>query len=257
LIDIHTHILWGLDDGAKTKEDSLAMLRIAADAGTIGIVASPHADLQFKYDAALVDERIAELTEESTKATGGVPKIYRGCDFHLTIENIQDAMGDASKYTINRGPYLLVEFADIFIPPTTDDVFRQFLDHGVIPVLTHPERNPILQHHLDRVRHWVEMGCLVQVTAQSLTDRFGKAAQRTARKLLRDNLVHVLASDAHDTVHRPPRLDAARAILTREFGAETANLLLHRNPEALVMGTPAVLLESKPLPAKHWYEFWR
>jgi len=254
LIDVHTHVLWGLDDGAKTRDDSLAMLRMAADSGTTGMVASPHANLQFKYDAALVDDRIADLTA----ATGGVPTLYRGCDFHLSLENIQDALRAPSKYTIHRGPYLLVEFADIFIPPTTDDVFRQFLDRGVIPVLTHPERNPILQDHLARVGQWVEMGCLAQVTAQSLTDRFGKAAQRAAWQLLRDNLVHVIASDAHDTVHRPPRLDSARAILTREFGPHTAALLLDRNPEALVAGMPAILPETRQRTTeRRWYEFWR
>jgi len=253
LIDVHSHILWGLDDGAQTREDSLAMLRIAADCGTAAMVATPHADLQFKYDAALVDDRIADLTA----ATGGVPKLYRGCDFHLTLENIEDALRNATKYTINRGPYLLVEFADIFIPPTTDDVFQEFLERGIIPVLTHPERNPILQQHLSRVGHWVAMGCLAQVTAQSLTDRFGKAAQSAAWRLLRDNLVHVIASDAHDTVHRPPRLDIARDILTRELGPETASLLLERNPEALIAGTPAVPTQSRPAAKKRWYEFWR
>jgi len=253
LIDIHSHILWGLDDGPQTRDDSLAMLRIAAESGTVAMVATPHADLQFKYDPALVDERIADLTE----ATGGIPKLYRGCDFHLTLENIQDALRDATNYTINRGPYLLVEFADIFIPPTTDEVFHQFLERGIVPVLTHPERNPILQDNLARVGHWVAMGCLVQVTAQSLTDRFGKAAQKAAWRLLRDNLVHVIASDAHDTVHRPPRLDIARDTLTRELGLETAALLLLRNPEALIAGTLAVLPEARPKPRKRWYEFWR
>lgn len=254
MIDVHTHILWGLDDGAKTRADSLAMLKIAADSGTTGLVASPHADLQFKYDAALVDDRIADLNA----ATGGVPKLYRGCDFHLSLENIQDALRDPSKFTIHRGPYLLVEFADIFIPSTTDEVFRQFLDRGIVPVLTHPERNPILQDHLERVAHWVEMGCLAQVTAQSLTDRFGKAAQHAAWRLLRDNLVHVIASDAHDTVHRPPRLDLARDLLKREFGADTADLLLQRNPEALLAGLPTSLPEAtQQAPEKRWYEFWR
>jgi len=254
LIDVHTHVLWGLDDGAKTRDDSLAMMRMAADSGTVGMVASPHANLQFKYDAALVADRIADLTA----ATGGVPKLYRGCDFHLSLDNIQDALRAPFKYTINQGPYLLVEFADIFIPPTTDEVFRQFLDCGIIPVLTHPERNPILQDHLARVAHWVEMGCLAQVTAQSLTDRFGKAAQRAAWQLLRDNLVHVIASDAHDTVHRPPRLDSARDMLTREFGPQSAALLLVRNPEALVAAMPAFLPEAQHRrPEKRWYEFWR
>jgi len=254
MIDIHSHILWGMDDGARDRDTSLAMLKIAAESGTTDIVATPHSDLQFKYDAALVDERIRDLSE----AVKGSPRIHRGCDFHMSFDNIQQALVDPSKFTINGLGYLMVEFADTFIPPSTEEIFRRFIERGITPVITHPERNPILQEDTPRLQRWIEMGCLAQVTAQSLTDRFGKAAQSSAWALLGKGLVHVLASDAHDTEYRPPRLDLARDILTREMGAEWATLLLEDNPGAVIAGHPVSM--QPPASAarkKPWFKFWR
>ena len=230
MIDIHSHILWGIDDGAKDRDESLAMLKLAAETGTTDIVATPHSDLQYKLDPDLVTERIRDLSQ----ATAGFPRIHRGCDFHLNLDNVQAALQDPSKFTINGLSYLMVEFADAFIPPSTEEIFRCLIELGVAPVVTHPERNPILQDSFKRLESWIGMGCLLQVTAQSLTDRFGKAAEKTAWALLKRGMVHVIASDAHDTEHRPPRLDFAREILTRELGAYVAGTLLEENPASII-----------------------
>jgi protein-tyrosine phosphatase len=108
-----------------------------------------------------------------------------------------------------------------------------------VPVITHPERNPILRGSQQRLQKWIEMGCLLQVAAQSLTDRFGKAPRESAWALPRNSLVHFIASDAHDTEQRPPRLDHAGEILTAEMGAEAASLLLEVNPAAVIRGERA------------------
>jgi protein-tyrosine phosphatase len=251
MIDVHSHILWGLDDGAGDQEESIAMLRMAAASGTTDIVASPHANNEYKFDENLVAERIAELSK-----TTGIPRIHRGCDFHLNIENIQAAMANPSKFTIGGLNHLLVEFADTFIPPSTEEIFRQFLARGIVPVVTHPERNPILQSSAERLQNWTKMGCLVQVTAQSLTDRFGKAAQQAAWGFLRKGLVHVIASDGHDTVHRPPRLDHALELLTAEMGAETAQILLSENPGSIIAGGKVWMsAAAAPPPKKKWFFF--
>ncbi len=228
------------------------MLKMAADTGTTDIVATPHADLRFKFDAELVAERIRELAA----ATGNVPQIHSGCDFHFSLENVQAALANPSQFTINGLSYLMVEFADNFIPPSAEDVFREFAIHGIVPVITHPERNPILQGSHELLRKWIQLGCLVQVTAQSLTGRFGKAANRTAWALLRKSLVHVVASDAHDTEQRPPRLDRACKILTAEMGAEAASLLLEENPAAVIRGERVWIQAAVPSPPKKkWFLF--
>lgn len=253
MIDIHSHIVWGVDDGARDREQSLAMLKMAAEAGTTDIVATPHADHQFKFDPKLVAERILDLGE----ATGNVPRIHRGCDLHMSLENINAVLKDPTPFTINGHCYLMVEFADAFVPPSTDEVLRQFVASGIVPVVTHPERNPILQGAHKRLESWIELGCLMQVTAQCLTDRFGAVAQKAAWELLRKGMVHVIASDAHDTQHRPPRLDQAREILTKDMGSEAAALLLDENPGAIIAGerrwiqAPVALAVAK----KKWWFF--
>lgn len=251
MIDIHSHIIWGVDDGAHTRSDSLAMLKIAAETGTTDIVATPHADTQFTFDAKLVAERIEDLTA----ATDHVPTIHRGCDFHLSSENVQAAFDNPTQFTINGLSHLMVEFANNLVPPSIDDVFRQLTLAGIMPVITHPERNPILQCAYERLQKWIELGCLVQVTAQCLTDEFGKSAQKSAWTLLRKGLVHVIASDGHDTEHRPPRLDHAREILTAEMGADTASLLLEDNPDAVIRGNRASMRSPSVLRKKKWFLF--
>ena len=254
MIDIHSHILWDLDDGAKDRDESLAMLKMAAETGTTDIVATPHSDLQYKFNPELVAERIRDLTQ----ATAGSPRIHRGCDFHLSLDNVQAALENPSRFTINGLSYLMVEFADAFIPPSTEEIFRRLIQLGVAPVITHPERNPILQDSFKRLESWIQMGCLIQVTAQSLTDRFGKAAEKTAWALLKKGMVHVIASDAHDTEHRPPRLDIAREILTREINAHVADTLLEENPASIIAGE-RVWVEA-PVPegsGKKWFHFWK
>ena len=154
MVDIHSHILPGLDDGPKTLEDAVAMLKIAAESGTTDIVATPHANARFTFDSERIDRKIAELQGVS----GPVPRIHSGCDFHLTIENIQDALAYRSKYTINHKRYLLVEFSDALIPNTTQEIFDRFQAAGLVPVVTHPERNAVLQNRIDQLGSWVENG---------------------------------------------------------------------------------------------------
>lgn len=233
MIDIHSHILWGLDDGANEYDESIAMLRIAAEFGTTDIVATPHSDLRYAFRPEVMKERIAQLT-----ASSGIPRIHKGCDFHLTFDNIQEAFAFPSKYTINGFSYLLVELAEAFIPRSLDEILRRFVLRGIVPVITHPERNLLLRKDLTRLEKWVSFGCAVQVTAQSLEDRFGKQATRSAWSMLKKGLVHVIASDAHDVKHRPPRLDIARSVLTEALGAGAATLLLVENPAAILTGAP-------------------
>lgn len=231
------------------------MLRLAAETGTTDIVATPHCDQKYAFDPELRDQRIGDLNQ----ATNGAPRIHPGCDFRLNFDNIQQALQEPAKFTINGLRYLMVEFDDVLIPPSTEEIFRRLMALEICPVITHPERNPILQSSFDRLQNWTRMGCLLQVTGQCLTDRFGKTAQESAWEMLRRGLVHVVASDAHDTQDRPPRLDLAREILTREMGAEAAELLLVTNPSAVIAGEAVYYAASKPagFRKKSRFSFWR
>lgn len=232
MVDIHSHILPGLDDGAKSLEESLSMVRMAAESGTTDIVASPHANQRYRYEPAAVAAKIAELQQ----ACGDIIKIHRGCDFHLSFENIEDALRDPRKYSINGGSYLLVEFSDMAIPPNTSRLFDQMLSTGLIPIITHPERNPILQANIPMVAGWVRQECLVQVTAGSFLGFFGKAARKSAEELMAKGLVHVVASDAHNTSSRTPDLSQSYQQVAKHYSVKHAEALFKFFPRAILSG---------------------
>jgi protein-tyrosine phosphatase len=238
MVDIHSHILWGLDDGAKTLEDSVAMVRMAAQAGTTDIVATPHANNQYVYDPELIHARAEELRH----AAGENPRIHVGSDFHLSFENIEHALRDPRRYTVNRLRYLMVELPETLIPPHLGRAFEQMRQVGIIPVITHPERNRVLWQDKRLFEDWIEAGCYAQITAQSLDGTFGRTAREVAWRLLDGGKAHFVASDAHDTQHRPPRLDEAFSLVARKYGKETADRLFRRNPRRVIEG--AALAET-------------
>jgi protein-tyrosine phosphatase len=255
MIDIHSHVVWGLDDGATDMEQSLSMLRAAANSGTTDIVATPHSNAEFSYQADLLEERIRQLSA----CTGGKPRIYRGCDFHLSFDNIDDLLERPAKYSINGKQYLLVECPDFHVGKHTEKVLQRLIDCGIVPVVTHPERNPVLQRDLSRLEEWVELGCLVQVTALSISGGFGRTACAAAGRLLDQGLVHVVASDAHDPQYRHARLDEACGIVRSRFGEEQSDTLFTLNPQAILNG--GQLAGGKQVPhdtaSRHWWQFWR
>jgi protein-tyrosine phosphatase len=254
LIDIHSHVLFGLDDGARTLEDSLAMVRMAAEHGTTDLVATPHANLQYRFEPERIAERMAQLRESA----GGALRLYTGCDFHLNYENIQDAIDHPRKYTINQQSYLLVEFSELLIFKNTDEIFARLSDAGMTPVITHPERNGLLRQRIEMIAKWVEQGARVQLTAQSLTGNFGRRAKDFSRELLGRRLVHVVASDGHDCERRPPRMDQARSWLRMEYGEELAEALCVTNPYAALTGAAMHLPDADAESSvRKWYEFWR
>lgn len=253
LVDIHSHILPGLDDGAKTHEVALTMLKLAAESGTTDIVATPHANLEFMFDPEAIERKIAELQA----AAGPLPRIHRGCDFHLTLENIQDALAHPDKYSINHKNYLLVEFSEMLIPRTTQEIFDRFLNAGLIPIVTHPERNALLHTRMEQMESWVANGALMQVTAQSLLGRFGRTVKSIAVELMNRNLVHFIASDAHDTIHRPPILREAYEHVTKTWGEKRAETLLVLAPQAVIDGGPMRFPDPEAArpPRKWWQRF--
>ncbi|BDC49095.1 tyrosine protein phosphatase [Bryobacterales bacterium F-183] len=250
MIDIHSHIIYGVDDGSKDLETSLEMLRMAWDNGTTDIVATPHANSEFTYDPYLIKGRVEQL-----RVHCGEIRIHTGCDFHLSLENVEDAFQNPTKYTVNGLQYLLVEFPDGALIPNIDSVFDQFLSMGVIPIITHPERNWMIQSNRPKFNAWVNQGALVQVTGGSLTGRFGKNAKKFAEDLLDDGMCHFIASDAHDTRDRHPKLRNAREIVTQKWGADTAEALFEANGRAVIEGTTLPELTPAPRRKKRFFFF--
>jgi protein-tyrosine phosphatase len=236
VVDIHSHILPEVDDGPKSWDMSVAMCRMAAADGITHQVATPHANDRYHYDRPYLQGLLDHLQQQA----GDSPKLSLGCDFHLSYDNIQDAIANPTRYVIEGTRYLLVEFSNYSIPLQTTDSFLKLGDVGITPVITHPERNPILRESPQRVLEWAEQGCVVQVTGSALTGFWGDRTRRAAHFLLQHNAVHVLATDAHDTEKRIPILSTAREAAAEICGDEIA--------EALVEANPRAILESQPLP---------
>jgi protein-tyrosine phosphatase len=234
MIDIHHHLLYGLDDGPSDIEISLAMAEMSMQNGVTHIVCTPHSSEHFKFDPALNAERLQKIRDR----LGNRIELTLGCDFHLMYDNIEDAIAHPSKFSINGKNYLLVEFPEHSISPNMKDIFFRLGLAGLTSIITHPERNPILARHPEKMTDWLRSGCYIQITAASLTGRFGKVAQRVSHELLKRNWVHFLATDAHDLTSRPPMLRDAYMLVADKYGTETADRLCKHNPRAAYFGEP-------------------
>jgi protein-tyrosine phosphatase len=234
MVDIHTHILPAIDDGAKDMATAKEMCRMAFGDGIRHIVCTPHANGTYSYDRNILEQRVAELRE---KVPPGL-QLSLGCDFNLSFENIQAAIAEPTRFVIGRTKYLLVELSDFAIPPAIGQALGRFFESGITPVITHPERNLVIQQRPDLVLSFAKMGCVIQLTANSLTGFWGMAAQRTADWIFERQAAHVISTDAHDLTSRPPILSRARDLVASRYGSDVALALVAGNPGAIVAGEP-------------------
>lgn len=242
MIDIHQHLLYGVDDGSPDLNTSLAMARAAAADGITHIVCTPHASERHPYQAALIKERYAELRAR----LNGQMELSLACDFHMTAENIQDAVANPQRYSIDGKGYLLIEFSNTSIPPSITEAMFRLRFAGYQLIITHPERCRAVLGKPELLAEWMRNGYLVQVTASSLYGRFGKTAEAFSNELLRRNWIHFLASDAHGVNSRPPHLKKAYNYVAQRVGEETARRLCRTNPQAAIDGAPWPL-QPEPL----------
>lgn len=229
MIDIHCHILPGIDDGSPNLEESLAMADIAIKDGVRTIVATPHIKGEV-HSPQFLQQQVAELNEVLKKRNYPL-QILRGADVSAMLPPQEIA-----HYTINGGKYFLLEFPHSHLPLHASDMVFAMLLAGLLPIITHPERNPSIIREPERLFSLVDAGCLVQVTAGSLTGNFGPDSRDCAAYLLKMGQVHFLASDAHSSTHRTPVLSEGVRAATEIIGEQAAQKLVTSNPAAVLSG---------------------
>lgn len=248
MLDIHTHVLPGIDDGARTPDEALALLRALADDGVTHVVATPHI-YPGVYDntADGIATVFARLNAQAQAAALPLTLSW-AAEVRICAEMLDWlAAGRLPLLNGGRGSqrFVLLELPDNAVPVGADTLVARLVDAGVTPVIAHPERNRAIADRPQRIDALVRAGARLQLTAASVLGEFGERAATTAQLLLRQGLVEVVASDSHNLRSRRPRMGAARAWLAEHFGAEVAEQLTETNPARLAgMGEVAVVAEG-------------
>jgi protein-tyrosine phosphatase len=243
MIDIHAHILPGVDDGAKNWDQTLQMARLAVEDGITVMVATPHLfkgrsiDLSQLNTREIILQHVAQLKHKLYEER--IPlEIIPGCDFPLSFESLK-FLDDGRALTINdANRYLLLELPDTSLPPATEEICFYLQSKGITPIITHPERHLIIQEMPYKLKRLIDLGCLVQMTGNSLTGWFGRGVKKISRQFVKLGYIHLLATDAHDPKMRPPVLSQAVTELSRLVGEKRAQAMVNDIPGKIVAGEP-------------------
>lgn len=257
LVDIHVHILPGLDDGAKTRDDAIAMTAIAAKHGTSRIVATPHVDpLRLRHGSRQVKtikEEVDSL-KESIASCGLSVQVMPGMEIAIA----PDLVGYLDRGEVipvaDAGKYVLVEFPFQMIPSYAEEEIFNMAANGYIPIIAHPERNASVIHNPNVLIPFLKAGALAHVNADSLTGREGQRPRKTAEILLSHGLAHIIASDGHSSTSRRPRLDLAFEIAASLMGKDEALKTVRDTPLAIALGEDVSVPEPEEYKARRkWW----
>jgi protein-tyrosine phosphatase len=236
MIDIHTHILPGLDDGPDSIEEALAMARCAAAGGTRIMVSTPHVVTGLYPNSREVILAALEELKEAIEENGIPLTVLPGSECRLEPD-LSQRLSRGELLTINDGGrYLLVELPPMLVPEYTAQVFYELQLQGVTPIIAHPERNAGFVREPGLLYDLIYRGALSQITAGSLTGHLGAAAAAAAKKFLERGYVQFIASDAHSCGGRGPLLAAAAGAAARLLGEEQAQSLVAGNPQRAIQG---------------------
>jgi protein-tyrosine phosphatase len=248
MIDIHAHILPGVDDGAADLDTTLAMCAMAAKDGTTIMVATPHEGMgNWRTPRRDVLSKVATLNK--TIDQSGIPlKILPGADVLLTSDTT-DRLSTGELTTVaDTGSFMLIELPAVFAPEFIRRQVFALKIKGVTPIITHPERNELAMHTQGLMENLVRSGALIQVTAGAFTGSFGRRVRSNAISLLLRRMAHVVASDCHDTETRPPGLSDACAVIAEHMGEDEARAMSHARPLDIINGRMPLI--DEPLPER-------
>ena len=235
MVDIHSHILPGVDDGSDSLESSLDMARLAVQSGVTAMVATPHCNIPDDIcirDAETMRRAVASFRAELKK--NDIPlRIYEGMEIFAT-DDIVERFYARELTTLNNSVYPLVEFPFDFFAGQATGILRSLISIGLRPIVAHPERYIYVQEDPALLNIWISMGCYLQVNRGSITGRFGEQIEELSMSMLERGFITFIASDAHSPVFRTTWMEDIRDLLTAHMGAKYASEILSRNPSRML-----------------------
>lgn len=229
MIDIHCHILWGVDDGAKTLEESIKMARLAAADGVKTIVATPHFSNESMVTREVAERKVREM-QQTLDQLGISIKLRAGNEVTLVSEafEYEHAEQEAFGYLDEQKRFVLIEQSWLGYEPASPDIVRWFADRGTTMIIAHPERHSYFREQPSLLKMLLELGAWTQVSVDSLLGKNGEDARAFSLLLLKDNLVHTLATDAHNMEQRKPNLAEGFRWIREHEGDAKADAILER-----------------------------
>ncbi|MDN4495153.1 tyrosine-protein phosphatase [Ureibacillus aquaedulcis] len=254
MIDMHSHILWNVDDGPKTLEESLALLEQAEKEGITDMISTSHSQHpQFDAKLEIVNEQIPQLQQELAKREITLT-LHRGHEVRLT-ENLISLLQTGQVHTLANSSYLLLELPSSHVPNYTKSIIEALLIEGITPIIAHPERNKGISEKPARLERLIRQGAVAQITAGSLAGHFGKSVQKLSLELVRANLVHTYGSDVHNLSSRPFLFEEGLRFLEKKKEIDSINMLLHNN-RRILENERFILFEPEEIKEKKWWKLF-
>lgn len=251
MIDMHSHILFGVDDGPATLEESIDLLEQAVKEGITGIIATSHAKQpQYNVEAMTVKEQLQILRKELEKRQMQL-ELFEGHEIRLH-ESLIDGIHNGDLLKLANSKYILLEFPSQHVPHYASTMINELLANDIIPIIAHPERNKGIAEKPERLARLIRQGAIAQVTSGSLCGHFGHSVQKIALDLVDSNLVHTVGSDVHNLANRPFLFDKGLTYLEKHGRSDYVDLFLENN-ERITTNTDVILLEPETPKKKAWW----
>lgn len=238
-VDIHTHILPDVDDGARELSQSLELLKLAGSQGTGAVILTPHYRGRFRDNVREKLTAVFDELRQAAKVECPELELYLGCEVGYEID-VSEKIADGAVLSLNNTQYVLLEFQEESFRSRILDGILEVLNFGYIPIIAHAERYEAFRKYPHLVDEVTELGALIQINAQSVLGKGGYGIKRYCHKLLKDHMVHFVATDAHDLNKRPPDLKLCYQRIRKKYGQFYADALFVRNGRAVLAGKDSI-----------------
>ena len=233
MIDIHCHILPNVDDGSESLEESIEMAKIAESEGITRIVNTSHCHFDFKYKKGNELKLELEKFNQVLKEENINIEVLLGNELYYTSDLIE-RFNELDFFSMNNSKYILMEFSPINFPKNIEDVIYEIKIRGYIPIIAHAERYKQVQEDVNIMLDCIKEGALIQVNASSILGKNGENVEDTSKKLLDNNMVHFVATDAHSSNRRRPLIKDSYNYILKNYGKEVSEKLFIENPTSVI-----------------------